>query len=987
MGGMTGQTIKHYKIVSKIGEGGMGDVYKALDQKLDRYVALKFLPPHLSRDETGKKRFIHEAKAISKLDHPNICTVYEIGETDEGHLFIAMAYYSGRSLDQLIRDRSLTVDETIDIAIKVARGLSSVHQHDILHRDIKPANILITDEGQVKIIDFGLAKLVGFTTLTQEGSTLGTIAYMSPEQTEGQAVDHRSDIWALGVVLYEMLTGRRPFQGEYEQAIIYSILNEDPERPGRIKSDIPPALEEMILKCLRKNPEERYGSIDDIIHELEQYQTGRQEEEIGLISLASLKRKIRDPKVVLTGAIIVSALIFATLWFAEYRSQIRWAESEALPKIEFLVESNWSDYTDAYELASEARDYIPNNKKLSKLLDQITLNVAFNSQPEGARVYMKEYDTPDAPWEQVGTTPIDGTRLPVGIFRFKFTKEGYEEVHAVSSTWNIGPMGSGEPLLQPNRIFRKLERPAEIPDGMVRVIETETPEGTIPEFFIDKYEVTNEAFKAFLDDGGYSNRTYWEHPFVKDGDTLSFEKAMALLTDRTGRPGPADWEAGDYPEGKDGFPVNGISWYEAAAYAEYAGKSLPTKWHWDAARGNYTPLLKFPQLGGLGIFAPFSNFGSKEEGPVETGSLPGMTSYGAYDMAGNVREWTWNDTPDGRLIRGGAWNDNPYAFGNLSQAPAFDRSEKNGFRCAIYPDRSRIPKSFFENVSFTEPPNFYEMEPVSDEVFRVYQQQFAYDMTPLNVKSLSRNEREDWIFERVSFDAPYGDERIIANLFLPKNSDPPYQTVIYFPGSASLMQSSSEDLESYYEFPVFLSFLVKNGRAVVYPVYKGTFERQDKTVLPIFVGADSHKYTDFAIKVVKDFKRTVDYLETRDDINTSKLAYLGMSWGGVFGAIIPAVEDRLKASVLVPGAMMGKGRPEVNQINYIGRVTIPTLMLNGKYDTLAPLETAIKPMYELLGTPEEHKKLILYETDHIPPKTEFMKETLNWYDKYLGPVK
>lgn len=984
---MTGQTIKHYEVVSKIGEGGMGDVYKAYDQKLDRYVALKFLPPHLSRDETGKKRFIHEAKSISKHDHPNICTVYEIGETDDGRFYIAMAYYNGRALDQVIDERGLPVNDVVDIALKIARGLSSVHEHDILHRDIKPANIIITDEGQVKIIDFGLAKLVGHTTLTKEGSTLGTIAYMSPEQTEGDVVDHRSDIWALGVVLYEMLTGRRPFRGEYEQAIIYSIINEAPERPARINKEIPPILEEIALKCLKKNPDERYGSIDDVIHDFEQFQNANRKDEIGSISLTSLKRTIRKPRVLFIAAVFVSILIFATLWFAERRSHIRWAESEALPQIEFLVESNWSDYTDAYELASEAREYIPDNKTLTELLDKITLNVSFTTQPEGARVYMKEYDAPDSPWERVGTTPIKGTPLPVGIFRFKFTKEEYEEVQAVSSTWNIGPIGSDDPLLQPNSIFRKLDKKGELPSGMVRVLETETPDGIIPEFLIDKYEVTNNAFKAFLNDGGYSDQSYWKHPFVNNGDTLSFEDAMAFFIDRTGRPGPSGWEAGDYTEGKDGFPVNGISWYEAAAYAEYAGKSLLTKWHWDAARGNYTPLLKFPQLGGLGVFAPYSNFGSKEEGPVETGSLPGITPYGAFDMAGNVREWAWNDTPNGKLLRGGAWNDNPYAFGNLGQAPAFDRSEKNGFRCALYPDRNRIPKTFFENVNFPEPPNFYEMDPVSNEVFQVYKQQFAYDMTALQVEALSRKEREDWVFERVSFEAPYGDERIIANLFLPKNTEPPYQTVIYFPGSASLMQSSSENLESYYEFPVFLSFLVKNGRAVVYPVFKGTFERQDKSVLPIFIGADTYEYTDYAIKLVKDFKRTVDYLETREDINSDKLAYLGMSWGGVLGAIIPAVEDRLKASVLVPGAMMGKGRPEVNQVNYVGRVTIPTLMLNGKYDTLAPLETAIKPMYELLGTPNEHKKLILYETDHIPPKTEFMKETLNWYDKYLGPVK
>lgn len=224
----------------------------------------------------------------------------------------------------------------------------------------------------------------------------------------------------------------------------------------------------------------------------------------------------------------------------------------------------------------------------------------------------------------------------------------------------------------------------------------------------------------------------------------------------------------------------------------------------------------------------------------------------------------------------------------------------------------------------------------------------------------------------------------MAYLFLPKNTPPPYQTVIYFPGSASVRQRSSKDLESYYEFPMFLSFIVKNGRAALYPVYKGTFERGEPALAPIHVGADSHLYSEFLVQLVKDFKRSIDYLETRQDIDSKKLAYYGMSWGGVFGAIIPAMEERLKASFLLGGYLTGRGRPEANQINYVTRVKTPTLMLNGKYDSA--LETGIKPMFDLLGTPAEHKRLILYETDHIPPINEMIKETLAWLDRYLGPV-
>ncbi|MCI0559585.1 MAG: serine/threonine protein kinase, partial [Nitrososphaera sp.] len=211
---MIGQTISHYKILEKLGGGGMGVVYKAQDLKLDRFVALKFLPPHLSADEDEKKRFIHEAKAASALDHPNICAIYEIDETEDGQMFIAMAYYEGETLKKKIERGPLPIDQTIDLAIQIAQGLAKAHKHGITHRDIKPANVMITNEGVAKIVDFGLAKLAGQTKLTKSGMTVGTVAYMSPEQARGEEVDHRTDIWALGVVLYEMITGQLPFKGE-----------------------------------------------------------------------------------------------------------------------------------------------------------------------------------------------------------------------------------------------------------------------------------------------------------------------------------------------------------------------------------------------------------------------------------------------------------------------------------------------------------------------------------------------------------------------------------------------------------------------------------------------------------------------------------------------------------------------------------------------------------------------------------------------------
>jgi len=265
---MIGQIISHYRILEKLGGGGMGVVYKAQDVKLDRFVALKFLPHHLSADSDEKTRFIHEAKTASALDHPNICTIYEIDETADGQMFIAMAYYDGETLKKKVASGQLSVDSAIDIATQIAQGLSRAHEAGITHRDIKPANVMITARGEVKIVDFGLAKLAGRTKLTKSGTTMGTAAYMSPEQAQGAEVDHRTDIWSLGVVLYEMLTGQLPFSGEYEMAMMYSLVNTDPKPVRSLRSEVSVDLEQIVNKALVKKPEERYQKIDEMLADL-----------------------------------------------------------------------------------------------------------------------------------------------------------------------------------------------------------------------------------------------------------------------------------------------------------------------------------------------------------------------------------------------------------------------------------------------------------------------------------------------------------------------------------------------------------------------------------------------------------------------------------------------------------------------------------------------------------------------------------------------
>jgi len=358
---MIGKTISHYKIVEKIGEGGMGVVYKAQDFKLDRFVALKFLPPHLTTNEDEKQRFIHEAKAASSLDHNNICNIYEIDETDDGRLFIAMACYEGETLDNRIKEKPLPIEEVIDITIQIAQGLAKAHEKEIVHRDVKPANIMMTKEDVVKVLDFGLAKLSTQTKLTKESTTLGTASYMSPEQAKGEDVDQRTDIWSLGVIIYEMLSGQLPFKGEYESAVIYSIMNDRQEPVTGLRTGVPMEMERIINKCLQKNSTDRYQHIDDMIVDLK----GFNSESFGIASKEE-RQKNRSKSVLLPLAIISIIFLIIVVYFLiqqNEKSTSEWENSIAvLPFSDLSPEKDQKYFCDGM-----TEQIITNLTKLNRL--------------------------------------------------------------------------------------------------------------------------------------------------------------------------------------------------------------------------------------------------------------------------------------------------------------------------------------------------------------------------------------------------------------------------------------------------------------------------------------------------------------------------------------------------------------------------------------------------------------------------------------------
>jgi serine/threonine-protein kinase len=380
-----------YNIIEELGQGGMGIVYKAEDIKLKRTVALKFLAPELIRDPEAKERFIHEAQAASALDHPNICTVYEIDESD-GQMFIAMAYVEGQSLRKKVSQGPLKLDETLDIAIQVAEGLQEAHGKGIVHRDIKSANIMVTSKGQAKIMDFGVAKLAGRTKFTQTGTTMGTVAYMSPEQSRGERVDFKTDIWSLGVVIYELIVGSLPFKGDHEQAVMYSILNEEPEPMTGLRTGVPMELERIVSKMLAKNKAARYQHVDEIPVDLRGIK--ERPDSISMTatqktSARSIKPRSRFLRLLPWSLTCLMALVLAVAHWSPWRA----GPSEDLPSIRLTVP------TQPLAQPSAVTETRGNTIVISP--DGTKVVYAIESE-KTAQLYLREID-------QFDSTPISGT--------------------------------------------------------------------------------------------------------------------------------------------------------------------------------------------------------------------------------------------------------------------------------------------------------------------------------------------------------------------------------------------------------------------------------------------------------------------------------------------------------------------------------------------------------------------------------------------------
>ncbi len=685
--------------------------------------------------------------------------------------------------------------------------------------------------------------------------------------------------------------------------------------------------------------------------------------------------KLSSPRAGLTILFSLISLAFGSFLFISFRNEakVKWAREEAIIKIEVLIEQE--KMKQAFNLAKEAEKYIPNDPLLVRLWPKMRYYLSMDTDPSGASVYRKLIDEPDSEYELVGMTPLDSVKTYSRFSIWKIIKQGFDTLEVLNmpqvmkdKTFRLFKPGE----LTKNMLFVPFDKWNYWPTGWISGLDdVEIPH--LNAFLVDQFEVTNKAYKKFVDQGGYSKKEFWKEPFIHNGLNLSWDEAMAEFVDKTGQQGPSTWEVGDYPVGHEDHPVTGLSWYEAMAYAEFAGKRLPSLFHWIYTA---TP-------GRSDLINPKSNF--RGNGPDPIGFNRGLGWYGTYDMAGNVKEWCLNKVSgeEDRFIQGGAWDELPYNYANTRAIDPFDRSPTNGFRCIKYLEKNENEEAIVTGI----PLRFrdYTLEkPVDEETFQHFLHDFEYEKVAFNEEiQLMDFGDPDFKCEKILINSPYNDEQLCLYLFLPSNSTGPYQTIFYFPSAWAF---GLDNFETSFDMTRFeYDFFIKNGRAVAFPVFSGTFGREQ-------VGGNHPKgnirFKTFFNTFMVDVQRYIDYLESRSDIDKDKIGYYGFSLGAMYGPIIISVEKRFKSAVLtVGGLMFDKMFSENDQINYLPRATIPILMLSGRYDHIFPFETSSKLMFDYLGTPLEKKKQIIYDVGHTgPPRYEIIKESLNWRDKYLGPV-
>ena len=684
--------------------------------------------------------------------------------------------------------------------------------------------------------------------------------------------------------------------------------------------------------------------------------------------------------VVSATALVLAALVAAAGWIAQRDAAARWAREEAIPEVARLVDAG--DYQAAFALAGEARKSVAKDPLLERVTPLFAATFSVTTTPAGADVYVRAYDDADAEWQLLGRSPLASVQVPRDALRWRFDKAGYALAERATTAQddNLGGALIDVPLQE---LSAATEDMVLVPRGRIgRVVSTPgvvVLELDLAPYFIDRFEVTNADFKEFVDAGGYADARHWEGlTFVRNGVELPFEQAMAQLVDTTGRPGPASWELGDYPEGQGGYPVTGVSRYEAAAYARFRGKQLPTVYHWTkAGRTDWDAGSSL-----VGSSLPLSNFGTT--GPVAVGSRQDIGPFGTYDLYGNVREWVANGGGSlGGWVLGGGFEDPAYAFTRAIPTDPFTRSADVGFRLMRTSGGEAVGEDALAPVDL-RPERATSINPVSDEVYELYRAQYEYVPGELDASEPETVETTDhWIKQRVVINTVNG-ERMAVYLFIPHDAPPKAQALILFPGLDHFLTRMPEEQVQPGQAASPLDFLVRSRRVVVAPSFQGSYARFEKP----YDSSDALRLRREWVDRRWDLGATLDYLATREDIDASKIAYVGRSMGAAQALPLLALEPRLKTAVLLGGGLpSGNLPPEIEPANFAPRIRLPVLMVNGKYDAYFTLDGAQQPLYELLGTRPEDKRHYALEGGHGSlPRAEKARLVLDWLDRYLGPV-
>ena len=612
----------------------------------------------------------------------------------------------------------------------------------------------------------------------------------------------------------------------------------------------------------------------------------------------------------------------------------------------------------------------PENTLIESYYNKVTTSVSIYSSPSNTDLYFKFPRDTTNNWIYLGKTPLENIKVPQKFIRLKFLhneQEFFTGTHPYYLNDNDNLFILPKEKIEANEKYKlflgrnlRLRFPGidHLPNVKIRPYQ------------IAKNEVSNIEYQDFVNDGGYKNPEYWDFPITIEGNIYTFEETVKKFTGEYGKAGPSNWNYSNFPKGQDEYPVTGISWFEARAYAKYRGMDIPNVYQWSHAAN----------MGISNRFVPKSNFSKNQL--TNVGNQETDNQNGLYDIAGNVREWTINisnESQTNRAILGGCYLDDDYFFNDYYGQNIFERSVGNGVRLVKNLDCDIELTNKSNEAVFIQTRDFYTMPKISDEVFEIYNYQYLdynNDLTATTSEALTEG---DYKIQRYEIPSVDGNGILPGYIFYNSNIEPPYKPIIYFPGSNAIHLTNTEimlknNIERF-------NYLMEEGYAIVHPIYLSTYEKADdlKSDYP----EKTKKYKEHIITWGKEFKKTLDYIESRNDLN-DKVSFYGVSWGGYMANILLAIDDRVKAAVLnVAGLCFQETYKEVEAYVYTPRIKCPVIMLNGKYDVFFPLETSQKPMFDLLGTKEEDKKHYVYPSGHYVPKKELINQHLNWLNKYL----